>query len=132
MEDANVKTTELEGGKSIYWYRELPPFGAEPMIEHVVEATSSRVPGTLFHRDELWNQYYEELMANAETRLRQEVTRLGGDYAHVLNESVDSRHDDRTSQAWLHGRFSYMLYRQPEKTQVQPASNAGPNGCSVS
>ena len=127
-----MKTTEVEGGKSIYWYRELPPLGAEAMIEHVVEATSSRVPGTLLHRDELWNQCYEDLMEKADARLRQEVTRLGGDYAHVLNESVDSRHDDKTGQAWLHGRFSYMLYRQPEKRQVQPASNAGLSGGSVS
>jgi hypothetical protein len=109
----NVKTTEVEAGKSIYWYRELPPLGTEAMIEHVVEATSSRVPITLLHRDELWSQCYEDLMEKADARLRQEVTRLGGDYAHVLNESVDSRHDDKTGQAWLHGRFSYMLYRQP-------------------
>jgi hypothetical protein len=112
-----VKTTDVEGGKIIYWYRELPPLGAEQMIEHVVEATSSRVPGTLLHRDELWNQCYEDLMEKAEARLTQEVIRLGGDYAHVLNESVDSRHDDKIGQAWLHGRFSYMLYRR-EKRQA--------------
>ena len=52
-------------------------------------------------------------MAEARLRLQQEVTRLGGNYAHVLNESVDSRHDEITGENWLHGRFSYMLYRQP-------------------
>ena len=127
-----MKTTDVECGKTIYWYRDLPPLGAEAMLEHVVEAASSRVPGTLVHRDELWNQCYEDLMERAEARLRQEVTRLGGHYAHVLNESVDSKHDDKTGEAWLHGRFAYMLYRQPEKTQVQPASNAGASGCTVS
>jgi hypothetical protein len=52
-------------------------------------------------------------MAQARTRLRQEVTRLGGHYAHVLDESIESRHDDKTGEGWLHGRFSYMLYRRP-------------------
>ncbi len=31
--------------------------------------------------------------------------------AHILSESIDTRHDDRTGEAWLHGRFTYMLYR---------------------
>ena len=96
--------------KKIYWHRELPPLNTETLGEHVVEATSGRVPGTLEHRDELWNQCYQDLMANAQIRLEQEINRLGGAYAHVLNESVDSRHDEATSVAWLHGSFSYMLY----------------------
>jgi len=50
----------------IYWQRELPPLGADAADEHVVEATSSRVPGTLLHRDELWNQCYEQWMAKIE------------------------------------------------------------------
>ena len=29
----------------------------------------------------------------------------------VLSESVDSRHDDVQGEAWLHGRFTYVLYR---------------------
>ena len=45
-------------------------------------------------------------------RLEQEVVRLGGNYAHLLNESVESKHDDVTGEAWLHGRYSYMVYRQ--------------------
>ena len=83
------------------------------MAEHSVEATSGRVEGTLSHRDELWDRCYAELMANLAERLAQEVARLGGHYAHVLDESIDSRHDDATRQAWLHGRFTYMLYRRP-------------------
>jgi len=97
----------------IYWHNELPPFEAEAMGEHVVEATSLRMLGTLAHRDELWDQCYKDLMAQARTRLKQEIIRLGGNYAHVLNESVDSRHDGATGESWLHGRFNYMLYRQP-------------------
>jgi len=98
----------------VYWHRELPPPDAEQMGEHVVEATSARVASTLAHRDELWDRYYEDLMVQARTRLQQEVIRLRGNYAHVLDESVDSRHDDVTGESWLHGRFTYMLYRQPQ------------------
>jgi len=99
----------------IYWHRELPPSDAEQMGEHVVEATSPRVQNTLAHRDELWDQCYENLMAGVRARLEQEVDRLGGNYAHVLDESVDSRHDNVTGENWLHGYFTYMLYRRPNE-----------------
>ena len=97
--------------KIVYWHRELPPFAADAVGEHVVEAASDHVPGTLLHRDELWNRCYEQLMACTCTRLKQEVARLGGRYAHVLSESVESHQDDSTNESWLHGRFTYMLYR---------------------
>lgn len=44
--------------------------------------------------------------------IEHEVDRAGGDYAHVLNESVDSRHNDGSNVAWLHGTFAYVLYRR--------------------
>jgi hypothetical protein len=97
--------------QSIYWHRELPPFDARPMSEHIVEASSSRVPDTIAHRDELWNRCEVELMANARERLREEIARLGGRYAHVLDESIETRRNACTGDAWLHGRFTYMLYR---------------------
>jgi len=98
--------------KVVFWHRDLPPVSAELMADHTVEATSSRVPGTLSHRDELWQHCYDEMMANVHGRLRQEIARLGGDYAHVHDESIDTRHDEAAGEAWLHGRFSYMLYRR--------------------
>jgi hypothetical protein len=104
-------TDKITGKKVVYWHRELPPLRAETIGDHTVEATSHRVRNTLSHRDELWDSCYEDLMANARARMEQEVVRLGGDFVHVLDESVDSRHDDITGEAWLHGRFSYMLYR---------------------
>jgi hypothetical protein len=110
-----VSTIDVCDRNVIFWHRELPPFDAEAIGEHIVEATSDRVPGTLAHRDELWGRCYEDLMTHARRRLEQEVARLQGDYAHVLNESIDSRHDDIKGEAWLHGRFTYMLYRQPRK-----------------
>jgi hypothetical protein len=99
----------------VYWHRELPPLDVEEMGEHVVEATSARAPSTLAHRDEMWDQYYKDLMARARARLEQEVVRLDGNYAHVLAESVDTRHDDATGESWLHGCFTYMLSRRANK-----------------
>ena len=83
------------------------------MGEHVLEATSHRVRNSLECRDELWEACYQTLLASVQVRLKQEITRLGGDYAHVLTESIDTRHDDRTGEAWLHGRYDYVLYRRP-------------------
>jgi hypothetical protein len=98
--------------KVVSWHRELPPLDADVVAEHTVEATSSRVRGSLARRGELWDQCYRELMANAERRLVQEVTRLGGHFAHVHDEAIDSKHDDAAGEAWLHGCFTYMLYRR--------------------
>ena len=103
--------------KHIYWHGELPPFDAEAMDEHRVEATSGRVPGTIAHRDELWDRCYKDLMAQTHIRLEQEMIRFGGNYAHVLNESIDTRHDGATNESWLHGRFTYMLYPEPGRSR---------------
>ena len=100
---------------SIYWHRQLPPLAAQMMGEHVLEATSNRVHDSLAGRDELWESCYQSLMANVDARLRQEIRRLRGDCAHVLNESIDSRHDAATGEAWLHGRYDYVLYRWPHR-----------------
>ena len=105
-----------DNDKIVYWHGELPPLDAELMAEHTIEATSGRVAGTISHRDELWDRCYTELMANIQTRLTQEIARLGGHYAHVHSESIDTRHDDAAGEAWLHGRFSYMLYRRPSQS----------------
>jgi hypothetical protein len=99
----------------VYWHRQLPPLEAEAVDEHVLEASSGRVQSSLAHRDDLWDQCYRELMDNAESRLRQEIERLGGHYAHVLDESIDARRDDSTCEAWLQGRFTYVLYREPRQ-----------------
>lgn len=100
--------------KRIFWHRELPPISAELLGEHVVEAVSTRVPNTFSHRDDLWDRCYAELMDAAQRRLMQEISRLGGDCAHVLREAVDTRHDDISGESWLHGRFIYVLYRLPK------------------
>lgn len=111
---AGESPTPESGGdhKVVYWHRELPPLDAEPLGEHVVEANSMRVTGSLARRGDLWDRCYQDLMARVEHRLRQEVNRLGGDYAHVLGDATDSRHDDRTGEAWLRGRLRYVLFRR--------------------
>jgi hypothetical protein len=118
----------LVDGKMIYWHRELPPLDAELIGDHTIEASSGRVSGTLTHRDELWNQCYAQLMANTGARLAQEVARLGGHYAHVHDESIEIHHDEATGEAWLQGRFSYMLYRRParagEISKLTPCSRS--------
>jgi hypothetical protein len=99
--------------KVAYWHGELPPVEAEIVGEHTLEATSSRVPGTIAHRDDLWRRCYADLMTQTRIRLEQEVARLGGHYAHVFDEAIDIRRDEAKGQAWLRGRFSYVLYRRP-------------------
>ena len=95
----------------IYWHRDLPPRDAERLGEHVVEASSGRVSSAEARRDELWSRCQADLMAQAHARLEQEVARLGGRYAHVLDESIEPHHDAASGDAWLQGRFTYMLYR---------------------
>jgi hypothetical protein len=97
--------------QAVYWHRDLPPLAAEPMGEHTVEAVSRRVSSTSAHRDELWAICHADLMAQVHVRFEQELVRLGGRYAHVLNESIDPHHDAVTDEAWLQGRFTYMMYR---------------------
>ena len=101
-----------EEPRCIYWHRDLPPGDAEMLGEHVLEAHSSRMRASFAYRDEAWESCYRDLMEQTSTRLKQEIERLGGDYAHIVKESVLSRHDDATGSAWLQGRFTYMLYRR--------------------
>ena len=89
------------------------------MHEQVIEATSDRVPGAIETNGELWHRCYDTLLEHTRVRLEQEVTRLGGDYAHVIDEHIDSQRDDAAGESWLHGRFNYVLYRRTG-TGVKP------------
>jgi hypothetical protein len=106
-----IATTPCEP-QVVYWHRDLPPLTAESIGEHTLEATSRRVQGTFSHRDEEWGRCYDDLMTEARARLAQEVTRLGGDYAHVGGEVICPRHDDAVGEGWLYGRFKYVLYKE--------------------
>ena len=105
--------TERNTPPMLFWHRDLPPLNAAIVGEGTLEATSERVLGTLANRDALWDRCLAQLMAQARTRLVQEITRLGGDYGHVLSESIDPRRDDRTGETWLHGTFAYVLLARP-------------------
>jgi hypothetical protein len=113
----NLDAHEADGTQVVFWHRELPPLDAVIVGEHTIEATSSRVPGTIAHRDDLWRTCYQNLMAQARIRLEQEVARLGGHYAHVFDEAIDIRRDEAKGEAWLRGRFSYILYRRPSTSE---------------
>lgn len=97
----------------IFWHRNLPPADADAVGEHTVEAASERVSGRLAHGDAMWGTCYESLLRELDGRIRQELTRLGGHYAHIRGESIDSKHDMHTDQGWLHGRFDYVIYKKP-------------------
>ena len=97
----------------VYWHRDLPPLAAEAIGEHTVEATSQRVKNTFARHDEAWGGCYGDLMTQANARMAEEVARLGGDYAHVAEETICPRHDDAAGEGWLYGRFKYVLYREP-------------------
>jgi hypothetical protein len=110
MSEANASLSAPT--KIVFWHRELPPLDGDAIGEYTVEATSVRVPGTIAHRDELWSRCYENLLSQAADRIAQEVSRLGGHYAHVLDEAIDSRRNDAAGEAWLHGRFRYALLKR--------------------
>jgi hypothetical protein len=101
----------METPQVVYWHRELPPLDAVADGEHTIEADSPRVPGTIAHRDELWDQCQHGLSDDLAFRLRQEVARLGGRCVHVLDERIEVKHDAVSNDAWLHGRYTYVLYR---------------------
>jgi hypothetical protein len=108
--------TSSDGETRLFWHRHLPPLKAEPIAEHTVEADSDRVPGGFVRGDEVWSRCFNGLMAKAEARLLQEIDRLGGDFAHIHDESIVPKHNDATAESWLHGRFTYMLYRRRQAT----------------
>jgi hypothetical protein len=97
--------------KRIYWHRELPPIGAEDLGEHRVVARSDAVDYHWSERNALWARCVRSLHRNLERRLGQEIERLGGSFAHVLDERIVPRIDRAGDQYWLEGRFDYVLYR---------------------
>ena len=99
--------------KVVYWRRDLPPLSEQIEGEHELIATSEHAQMSLANRDELWGRCYRSLTARAEARLAQEVARLGGSCAHVLDEQVTSKVDDATGAMWLIGVYRYVLYRHP-------------------
>ena len=113
--------------KIVFWHRELPPLDADIAGEYTIEAASAPVPGTIARCDDLWHACYGDLMTKTRARLEQEVARLHGDYARVVDEAIESRRDEVKGEAWLRGRFSYVLYRRPTTPETHSADCPSPN-----
>lgn len=97
----------------IYWRRELPPLSEQIEGEHEVEAESPHIHQEAGRRDAMWSASYGPLMEEAERRILQEVARLGGSCAHVVDEVITAKTDDASALFWLRGRFQYVMYRHP-------------------
>jgi hypothetical protein len=96
--------------KVVYWGRELPPLAESIEGEHTVEADSPHLPMHT-HADELWTYATEPLKAEATRRIIQEVRRQGGSCAHVVDEQIEPHTDYAAGTMWLHGRYTYVMYR---------------------
>lgn len=101
--------------KLVFFRRELPPLREDTAGEFVVEATSLKVPNTSLGKEELWTHCYDDLMANAALRIGQEVVRLHGSCAHVVDEQIEPKVSYELGEAWLAGTFTCVLYRHPSR-----------------
>jgi hypothetical protein len=108
------KEEHMASEKLIYWHRELPPLSAQVEGEHTVQATSEWVAQPGAKRDELWALCYENLMAHVNDRVAQEIKRLHGSCAHVLEEDIKPRIDNAQDRYRLEGTFTYVLYCGPQ------------------
>ena len=97
----------------VYGRRELPPLSEELEGSHEVTAHSDKVHYDWADRDGLWGKCYDSLMAAARARIAQEVDRLHGSCAHVVDEQITSKTSDATGEFWLIGTFTFVLYRHP-------------------
>lgn len=107
--------TATVANQVIYWRRELPPLSELIEGTHEIEAESPRINNDLTHRSELWKQCYPPLLEAAERRTIQELARLGGSCAHIVDEQIVAGIDDATGEFWLHGRFRFVMYRHPPR-----------------
>jgi len=99
--------------KVVYWRRELPPLSEQIEGEHELEADSPSVHQDIGERQLLWGRCYPKLLEAAERRILQEVERLGGTCAHVVDEVITAKADDANAQFALHGVFRYVMYVHP-------------------
>ncbi|MCA9677973.1 MAG: hypothetical protein H6708_19380 [Kofleriaceae bacterium] len=97
----------------VYWRRELPPLSEQLEGTHELEADSEHVPHGFADRDALWGRCYRSLVEVARARIIQEVERLGGSCAHVVDEQIAARTDDVAGEFWLRGTFRFVMYVHP-------------------
>lgn len=97
----------------VYWRQELPPLSELLEGEHEIEAESTHVHYAPGERPAMWSKCYETLQAVAETRVSQEIGRLGGSCAHIVDEQITAKTDDASAVFWLRGRYRFLMYRHP-------------------
>lgn len=106
-----TSTGSKEGPKKlVYWRRELPPLGESIGGECMVEADSPPVALDAPH-EHFWQECSAALESAAITRIEQELHRQGGCSAHVLDEQIQPKTDYSAGTTWLHGRYTYVMYR---------------------
>jgi hypothetical protein len=108
-----TRLTEDSPRPRIYWHRDLPPLREEPAGEYIVEAESQPIPSGEASRRALWDQCHQNLIDHATDRLGQELSRLGGTSAHVVEADIREKRDPVAGTLKLLGRFTYVLYRAP-------------------
>ena len=100
----------------VYWRQELPPLSEMLEGEHEIETESQHVHYSVGGREAMWSACYGLLQTATEERLRQELGRLGGSCAHIVDEQVTARTDDASAMFWLRGRYRFLMYRHPQAT----------------
>ena len=106
-----MSTSPKQSEKRIYWHRDLPPLDAEIEGEHFLDAASEKVPYHFDRRDQLWVECHPSLVSSVETRIDQEITRLGGRCAHIVDEDIEPSVNNGAGLYHLKGKFTYLLYR---------------------
>lgn len=105
---APAKAT-LPGEQRVFFGRDLPPLGEVVEGEHTIEADSPALPIDACH-DALWDDGSSALQTEVTRRIEQELLRLGGSCAHVVEARLEPKVDYATGKMWLHGRYAYVLY----------------------
>jgi hypothetical protein len=100
----------MNHGQIVYWRRDLPPLSEQIEGEHEIEAESSQVHYDFGRRETMWATCYEVLQEQAAERIRQEVLRLGGTCAHVVDEAITAKTNDAEALFSLRGRFRFVMY----------------------
>ena len=97
----------------VYWRQDLPPLSEQLEGEHEIDAESPHVHYSFGDREAMWSQCYGLLQKRSEERVKQEVLRLGGSCAHIVEEQITTKTDDAAALSWLHGRFRFLMYTHP-------------------
>ena len=96
----------------VYFDDVLPPADAQPAAVVRVAVDSRHVSGALAEGGRSWWTCHDELTTLARERIAHEVKRRGVRYARVYSECLETRQSQSTGEAWLHGRFDCVLYRE--------------------